>query len=108
MGGAAVFIATSAMQLRYGKEMCAGQDCMGANPALSHPCRYGWVGQALFVRGKKQAKLSLVRWEAASGRAQEQEAPHVNGSGRAWVRMSPCNACTVWCVRGRHEAGSLI
>lgn len=52
MGGAAVFIATSAMQLiRYGKEMCAGEDCMGANPALSH--RYGWVGQALFVRGQR-------------------------------------------------------
>lgn len=69
MGGAAVFIATSAMQLvRYGKKMCAGQDCMGANPALSHRCRYGWVGQAFFVRGQKQAKLHLVRWEAAKGR----------------------------------------
>lgn len=71
MGGAEVFIATSAMQLvRHGKEMCAGQNCMGPNPALSHRCRYGWVGQALFVRGQRQAKLRLVRWEAAEGREQ--------------------------------------
>ena len=89
MGGAAVFIATSAMLLvRYGKEMCAGQDCMGANPALSYRCHYGWVGQALFVRGQRQTKLRLVSGRLRRAARKAMEAPHVNGSVSAWVGMS--------------------
>lgn len=55
MGGAAVFITTSAMQLvRHEKEVCAGQDCMGANPALSHRSATVGLGKLLLYVGKSR------------------------------------------------------